>query len=47
MGGYMYFHLAGNCLEFDRECRDYYLIYITLRSDRSISSHGLEPEHPS
>ena len=49
MGGYMYFHLAGNCLEFDRECRRLLSnihYFDVLRSDRSISSHGLEARTP-
>ena len=49
MGGYMYFHLAGNCLEFDKECRRLLSnihYYDVLRSDRSISSHGLEARTP-
>ena len=49
MGGYMYFHLAGNCLEFDKECRrllSHIHYFDVLRSDRSISSHGLEARTP-
>ncbi len=49
MGGYMYFHLAGNCLEFDKECRRLLSnihYFDVLRSDRSISSHGLEARTP-
>ena len=49
MGGYMYFHLSGNCIEFDRECRRLLSnihYYDVLRSDRSISSHGLEARTP-
>jgi len=49
MGGYLYFNKAPNCYEFDRECKrllkDIYL-YDVLRSDKSISSHGLEPRTP-
>jgi asparagine synthase (glutamine-hydrolysing) len=49
MGGYLYMHLAGDEMEFDRECRrllgDIHL-YDVLRSDKSISSHGLEPRTP-
>jgi asparagine synthase (glutamine-hydrolysing) len=48
-GGYLYMHKAPDSLEFDRECRrllsDIYL-YDVLRSDKSISSHGLEPRTP-
>ena len=49
MGGYMYFHLAGNCLKFDKECRRLLSnihYYDVLRSDSSISSHGLEARTP-
>ena len=49
MGGYLYFHKCPNALEFDMECRrlvsDIYL-YDVQRSDRSISSNGLEPRTP-
>ena len=48
-GGYLYFHKAANPVEFDLECRrllkDIHL-YDVLRSDKSISSHGLEPRTP-
>ena len=48
-GGYMYFHYAPNCLDFDFECRrllkDIHYFDV-LRSDRSISSHGLEARTP-
>lgn len=48
-GGYLYFHKAPNAIEFDLECRrllsDIYLFDV-LRSDKSISSHGLEPRTP-
>ena len=48
-GGYMYFHYANNPLEFDHECKrllnDIH-IFDVLRSDRSISSHGLEARTP-
>jgi asparagine synthase (glutamine-hydrolysing) len=48
-GGYLYFHKTPNAIEFDYECRrllkDIYL-YDVLRSDKSISSHGLEPRTP-
>ena len=48
-GGYMYFHYAPNALEFDNECKrllkDIHYFDV-LRSDRSISSHGLEARTP-
>ena len=48
-GGYIYFNNAPNEYEFDKECRrlleDIHLFDV-LRSDRSISSHGLEPRTP-
>lgn len=48
-GGYLYFHKSPNRLEFDRECRrllsNIYLFDV-LRSDRCISTHGLEPRTP-
>ena len=48
-GGYIYFHCAPNCLEFDKECKrllkDIHYFDV-LRSDRSISSHGLEARTP-
>jgi asparagine synthase (glutamine-hydrolysing) len=48
-GGYLYFHKASNSIEFDIECRrllgDIYL-YDVLRSDKCISTHGLEPRTP-
>ena len=48
-GGYMYFHLAPNAAAFDHECRrllnDIHLFDV-LRSDRSISSNGLEARTP-
>ena len=48
-GGYMYFHYAPNCLNFDSECRrllnDIHYFDV-LRSDRSIASHGLEARTP-
>ena len=48
-GGYMYFHCAPDNIEFDREC--YRLLYNIhkydgLRSDKCISSHGLESRTP-
>lgn len=49
MGGYLYFHACPNELDFDVECRrllnDIYRFDV-LRSDKSISSHGLEPRTP-
>ena len=48
-GGYLYMHKAPNSLEFDNETRrllkDIHL-YDVLRSDKCISSHGLEPRTP-
>lgn len=49
MGGYLYMSKAPDSIEFDRESRrllsDIYM-YDVLRSDKSISSHGLEPRTP-
>ena len=46
MGGYMYFHACPNSKEFDIECKrllqDIHCFDV-LRSDKSTSSHGLEP----
>jgi asparagine synthase (glutamine-hydrolysing) len=48
-GGYMYMHMAPDELEFDKECRrllsDIHFFDV-LRSDRSISSNGLEARTP-
>jgi asparagine synthase (glutamine-hydrolysing) len=48
-GGYIYFNNAPNEYAFDKECRkllnDIHYFDV-LRSDRSISSHGLEPRTP-
>lgn len=48
-GGYLYFHKAPNAVEFDKECRrllnDIHLFDV-LRSDKCISSHGLESRTP-
>jgi asparagine synthase (glutamine-hydrolysing) len=48
-GGYLYFHKAPNEIEFDLECRrllrDIHM-YDVLRSDKCISTHGLEPRTP-
>jgi len=49
VGGYLYMGHAPDSIEFDRECRrllgDIYMFDV-LRSDKSISSHGLEPRTP-
>ena len=49
MGGYLYMNHADNHLEFDRECkrliRDIHYFDV-LRSDRCISTNGLEPRTP-
>lgn len=49
MGGYLYMNHADNHLEFDRECkrliRDIHHFDV-LRSDRCISTNGLEPRTP-
>ncbi len=48
-GGYLYFHHAPDSLEFDKECRRLLKqihFFDVLRSDRSISSHGLEARTP-
>lgn len=48
-GGYIYMHKCPDAIEFDRECRrllgDIHKFDV-LRSDRCISSHGLEPRTP-
>jgi len=48
-GGYLYMHRAPDAIEFDKECRrllkDIHQFDV-LRSDKSISSHGLEPRTP-
>ena len=48
-GGYLYFHLCPNNEEFDKECKrllkDIH-IFDVKRSDKCISSHGLEPRTP-
>lgn len=49
MGGYIYTSMAPNCLEFDKECKELLSnihYFDVLRSDRCISSHGLEPRTP-
>jgi len=49
MGGYLYFHACPDQDEFDQEChrllKDIHCFDV-LRSDKSISSHGLEPRTP-
>ena len=48
-GGYLYMGKAPDEIEFDRECRrllKYIHTFDVLRSDKSISSHGLEPRTP-
>jgi asparagine synthase (glutamine-hydrolysing) len=48
-GGYLYMHAAPDAIEFDKECRrllrDIHTFDV-LRSDKCISSHGLEPRTP-
>ena len=48
-GGYLYFHCAPDSTAFDQECRrllnDIHLFDV-LRSDRTISCHGLEARTP-
>jgi len=49
MGGYLYFHSCPNSLEFDKECKRLLAnihMFDVLRSDKCISSHGLEPRTP-
>ena len=49
MGGYLYFHKAPDSIEFDKETRRLLTdihCFDVLRSDRSISSHGLEARTP-
>ena len=49
MGGYLYFHKAPNSTYFDAECKRLLSDiskYDVLRSDRCISSNGLEPRTP-
>jgi asparagine synthase (glutamine-hydrolysing) len=49
MGGYLYMGKANDAIEFDRECKrllkDIHAFDV-LRSDKCISSHGLEPRTP-
>jgi asparagine synthase (glutamine-hydrolysing) len=49
MGGYLYLKKAPNAYEFDKECKRLLIdihMFDVLRSDRCISSHGLEPRTP-
>jgi asparagine synthase (glutamine-hydrolysing) len=49
MGGYLYFHACPDEYEFDIECKrllDDIHRFDVLRSDKCISSHGLEPRTP-
>jgi asparagine synthase (glutamine-hydrolysing) len=49
MGGYMYFHYCKNDMDFDHECKRLLKNihhFDGLRSDRCISSHGLESRTP-
>jgi asparagine synthase (glutamine-hydrolysing) len=49
LGGYLYMKSAPDAIEFDRECRRLLTdihAFDVLRSDKSISSHGLEPRTP-
>lgn len=48
-GGYLYFYRAPNHEEFDKECiklLEEIHLFDVLRSDRGISSNGLEPRTP-
>ena len=48
-GGYLYMHACHDHIEFDKECRrliNNIYTFDVLRSDKSISSHGLEPRTP-
>jgi asparagine synthase (glutamine-hydrolysing) len=48
-GGYLYFKAAPNDVEFDCECKrllSNIYAFDVLRSDKCISSHGLEPRTP-
>jgi len=49
MGGYLYFHYCNDFIEFDKECRrlmENIHYFDVLRSDRTISSNGLEARTP-
>lgn len=48
-GGYLYFNNIPNCIDFDIECQrllNDIAYFDVLRSDKCISSHGLEPRTP-
>lgn len=48
-GGYLYVGSAHDMIEYDKECRrllKYIHTFDVLRSDKCISSHGLEPRTP-
>lgn len=48
-GGYLYVGSAPDSIEFDKECRRLLkkiYLFDVLRSDKCISSHGLEPRTP-
>ena len=48
-GGYLYFHNCPDMYEFDKECKrllNDISYFDVLRSDRSISTNGLEPRTP-
>jgi asparagine synthase (glutamine-hydrolysing) len=49
LGGYLYMKKADDSVEFDKECRRLLKeihMFDVLRSDKCISSHGLEPRTP-
>jgi asparagine synthase (glutamine-hydrolysing) len=49
MGGYLYFKKCPDHFEFDKECKrllENICYFDVLRSDRSISTNGLEPRTP-
>ena len=49
MGGYLYFHKVPSEIDFDLECKRLLSnihYFDVLRSDRCISTHGLEPRTP-
>jgi len=48
-GGYLYMHAVNDPIEFDKECRRLIkniYAFDVLRSDKCISTHGLEPRTP-
>lgn len=48
-GGYLYMNYTPDSIEYDKECRRLLTdihTFDVLRSDKSISSHGLEPRTP-